>query len=211
VAPLTAPASPDDRSGASSSAPTTASPSGVDPEEHLDDEQRSGDSSSADTAPQQRDRAHAITLEVLDGYGVVLTELAADPALDLGRFAARWSSVADPTSAFSHDMLNALTSRVRDDQMVVRPGPGGRSYVHRPTRITAVDDDAIDFTWCGYSPGIGVHIVTGEVLDDAVGHAAGTGRLVRDGQRWLLDTLDQEQLTVLPPGSGDPCSTGGAR
>lgn len=163
------------------------------------------------SSDDERNRAHAVTSEVLDRYGMVLTELAADPAIDLGRFATRWSTVADPSSAFSRDMLHALTSRVRDDQMVIRPGVGGRSYLHRPVRVTTVADDEIVFTWCGYSPGIGVHVTTGEVLDDAVGHASGTGRLVRSDGRWLLDTLDQDQLTALPAGSSDPCATGGPR
>ena len=163
------------------------------------------------SSDDERNRAHAVTSEVLDRYGMVLTELAADPAIDLGRFATRWSTVADPSSAFSRDMLHALTSRVRDDQMVIRPGVGGRSYLHRPVRVTTVADDEIVFTWCGYSPGIGVHVTTGEVLDDAVGHASGTGRLVRSDGRWLLDTLDQDQLTALPAGSSDPCASGRAR
>jgi hypothetical protein len=163
------------------------------------------------SSDDERNRAHAIASEVLDRYGMVLTELAAEPAIDLGRFATRWSTVADPSSAFSRDMLHTLTSRVRDDQMVIRPGPNGRSYLHRPVRVTTVAADEIAFTWCGYSPGIGVHVVTGEVLDDAIGHASGTGRLVRSDERWLLDTLDQDQLTALPAGSSDPCATGGDR
>jgi hypothetical protein len=148
---------------------------------------------------------------VLDRSGGALTELAADAAIDLARVAALWSTVADPSSAFSRDMLETLVTRVRDDQMVIRPGPGGRSYLHRPVRITTVGDDEIRFTWCGYSPGIGVHVATAEVLDDAVGHASGTGRLVHADGRWLLDTLDQHRLVALPAGSGDPCAAGAER
>ncbi|MFN7148670.1 MAG: hypothetical protein ACK4V6_04235 [Microthrixaceae bacterium] len=206
VAPLAVPAAPDDSAGSSSSGPESGH---VEVDERAV-EQPTGErpiDAPADAIAEQRSRVS----EVLDRYGVVLTELAADPSIDLARFATRWSTVADPSSPFSQDMLHILVARVRVDQMIIRPGPDGRSYVHRPVRITTVDDDTIDFTWCGYSPGIGVHVVTGEVLDDAVGHASGTGRLVRAEGRWLLDTLDQDQLVALPAGSGDPCASGGDR
>lgn len=218
VTPLTEPAAPDDvtPSGAdpTSSGATDADAGGrvaLDPpsEERATDDRSTGGIPA--TTADERNRAHAVASEVLDRYGVVLTELAADAAIDLDRFATRWSTVADPSSAFSRDMLHTLVTRSRDDQMVIQPGPAGRSYVHRPVQITTVDDDQIDFTWCGYSPGIGVHVVSGEVLDDAVGHASGTGRLVQADGRWLVDTLDQDHLVALPAGSDDPCATGGGR
>jgi hypothetical protein len=211
VAPLTTAAPPDpaaplgasdpwDATSRPDEAPTTSStPPGADP--------TAGDGAGTVTADDQR-WARSVAVDLLDRYGQVLTVLAADPAVDLARFAASWADVADPGSPFSRDMLRSLVARVRDDRMVILPGPDGRSYRHRPVRITAVDDDAIGFTWCGYSPGIGVHVETGAVLDDAVGHASGTGRLVRSGDRWLLDALDQEQLVALPPGTADPCVSG---
>lgn len=205
VAPLSTAASPDsagppDSASRPDESPTTSStPPGS--------ESTTGGAGTV-AADDQR-RARAVAVDLLDRYGRVLTALAADPAVDLVRFAASWADVADPGSPFSRDMLRSLVERVRDDRMIVLPGPDGRSYLHRPVRITAVDGDAIGFTWCGYSPGIGVHVETGAVLDDAVGHASGTGRLVRSGDRWLVDALDQEQLVALPPGAPDPCVSGG--
>jgi hypothetical protein len=215
VAPLTASTTPDHIAASSGSSVTSSTPPGSDPSttsdaDGLDVDGPTTDRGADGSAEDGRRRALSVTGELLDRYGRVLTALAADPAVDLGRFAASWSDVADPGSTFSRDMLRTLVARVRDDRMIVLPGPGGRSYLHRPVTITAIDDASIDFTWCGWSPGIGVHVETKAVLDDAVGHASGTGRLVRSGDRWLLDRLDQEQLVALPPGSPDPCTSGGA-
>jgi hypothetical protein len=45
------------------------------------------------------------------------------------------------------------------------------------------------------------------VVDDAVAHALGTGRVVRPGpdEPWMLGDLLESELTLLPPGSTDPC------
>ena len=67
------------------------------------------------------------------------------------------------------------------------------------------------FTWCGWSPGIGQDATTGEVTDDSVAHAHGTGRAAPPGSAtapgtdWVLTSLDVTDLDVLAPGSPDPC------
>ena len=89
--------------------------------------------------------------------------------------------------------------------MVVRPGPGGLSYRHRPLAVEPPRGGTISFTWCGWSPGIGIDADDGGVLDDGVAHSHGTGQLRLVHGRWMLELLDELDLTVLAPGSPDPC------
>jgi hypothetical protein len=88
---------------------------------------------------------------------------------------------------------------------VVRPPEGGLSYRHRPLLVDPPRSGSISFTWCGWSPGLGVDVETGEVVDDGVGHGHGTGLLRSVAGGWVLESLDQVDLQVLPPGSADPC------
>jgi hypothetical protein len=44
------------------------------------------------------------------------------------------------------------------------------------------------------------------VVDDQVGHATGSGRVVATPTGgWSLVELEQEQLRLLPAGEADPC------
>jgi hypothetical protein len=155
------------------------------------------------------DDAWRIADEVLARYGAVLDQLSAEPtgAPAPGTPArARWDEVVAP-SALSDDVLGRLHRRAIDERVVVVPGPQGVAYRHRATSITSATDARIDFEWCGWSPGIGRSIDTGEVVDDQVAHATGTGHLEHDGVRWRLAALDQLDLVLLAPGAEDPCPT----
>ncbi len=106
-------------------------------------------------------------------------------------------------------MLARRVELAGSDGIVVRPPssePGAVSYRHRALEVADPVLGTISFSWCGWSPGIGVDPDTGAVVDDAVAHAHGTG-LVRRGAdgRWRLDRLDETELTLLDPGSDDPC------
>jgi hypothetical protein len=61
------------------------------------------------------------------------------------------------------------------------------------------------WSWCGHSPGLGVRAGTDQVVDDAVAHSHGTGMLRLAAGGWRLDALDEVDLTLLEPGSDDPC------
>jgi hypothetical protein len=116
--------------------------------------------------------------------------------------------VAD--SALSDDVLSRLHRRATEERIVVVPGPEGVAYRHRATSIRSASDTRIDFAWCGWSPGIGRSIDTGEVVDNEVAHSTGTGQLTHDGVRWRLAALDQLDLVLLGPGADDPCTAASA-
>jgi hypothetical protein len=154
---------------------------------------------------------------VLDDYASLLTALSADAAgapPPGSEARARWDAVVLGGSALSAEVLDRLHRRATVDRVVIVPDEQGTSYRHHVVAARAGAPDVIDFDWCGWSPGIGRSIDTGQVVDDQVAHATGTGRLVRTDQRWRLAALDQWELTLLAPGSPDPCPTtapGGAR
>jgi hypothetical protein len=146
--------------------------------------------------------------EVLGAYGSLLDELSADPGGppavgSPGR--ARWNAVVVEGSPLSIDVLDRLGRRATEERVVVLPGPQGVSYRHRPTALLSASANSVEFEWCGWSPGIGRSVDTGEVVDDLVAHSTGRGRVVRSGGGWLLAELDQTDLVLLAPGSADPC------
>lgn len=158
------------------------------------------------------DPAHtlATVTEVLDRYGSVLGELSADPA---GAPApgtparGRWDAVVLPGSPLSGELLDRIHRRTVEDRVVIDADDHGVSFRHVPVGIDAAGPDEIRFRWCGWSPGIGRSLDSGDVVDDAVAHTTGTGSLVRVGEDWRLAALDQHDLQLLPPGSADPCPT----
>ena len=145
--------------------------------------------------------------EVLVRYDRALTELAAAPdavADPMHPLRAAWNAVVTPGTSLADDVTAAITARRRDG-VIVGPGPGGLSYRHRALSTSRGADGSVGFTWCGWSPGVGRNAVTGTVVDDAVAHAHGTGQARPTPGGWMLDALDQTDLTVLPAGSPDPC------
>jgi len=145
---------------------------------------------------------------VLLRYAVALTELAVDP---VARTAAgtpqrrAWDSTVLEGSWLSASVPAELVRRHREDGVVVLPPSTGLSYRHRALRVERPSLGTLSFTWCGWSPGIGIDVATGEVVDDVVAHAHGTGQLREIGSTWMLEALDEVELAELPPGSPDPC------
>lgn len=140
-------------------------------------------------------------------YDLALTALAAhpdragDPA---GPERAAWTAVVVAGSSLDEAMVEEVVRRGIEEDGAVLPPPGGLSYRH--TALTATrTDGGTEFTWCGHAPGIGVERSTGTVVDDAVGHSHGTGRLQVDGGAVRVAELEQTRLAVLPPGTPDPC------
>lgn len=173
---------------------------------------------AAGTAPATTDPAtyaaatDAALRDLVDGvlaeYAAALTAIAADPvAAPLPGTATRlaWDLTVVPGSWLSRDVLRGIERRHDEDRMVVVPPGHGPSYRHRPLRVGPPTDGSISFTWCGWSPGVGLDVDTREVVDDGVAHAHGTGSIRAIGGRWMLESLDELDLTVLPAGSPDPC------
>jgi hypothetical protein len=165
------------------------------------------------TAVDASDADRAVIDDLLERYDRTLTDLAADPVAvsSLGHpLLIAWQSVVTPGTALAEDLPAAIMSR-HAEGVVIRPGADGVSYRHRALQVIPAADGSVSFTWCAWSPGIGYDTATGAVVDDAVGHAHGTGRgHVVDGV-WRLDSLDQSDLEALAPGTPDPCPAEAAR
>jgi len=145
---------------------------------------------------------------VLERYAHALTDLAVDPERRTRPGTpqrAAWDRTVLTGSPLSADLLDSLVRRHREERRVVRPGPSGLAYRHHPLLVEPPLDGTISFTWCGWSPGIGIDADDGTVLDDAVAHSHGTGQLRLVEGHWMLELLDELDLAVLPPGSPDPC------
>src|SRR5690606_34865236 len=78
-------------------------------------------------------------------------------------------------------------------------------YVHHAIDTDAEGADRVTFTWCSWSPGVVRDTATGAVVDDTVGHGTGTGVAERIAGTWMLSSLDESTLDLLPAGTADPC------
>ena len=147
-------------------------------------------------------------------YDEALTRMAADPAGTLDTTSAvsvAWRAVVSPASLLASDVRDDIVDRYRTEGYAVRPPDGHNlSYVHHALEVTAGTDGSLGFTWCGWSPGIGIHVPSGDVVDDSVAHSHGTGRAVLPGASGgarVLTSLDVTDLNLLDPGSPDPCAS----
>ena len=143
-------------------------------------------------------------------YDLALTALAAHPDRAGDPASAErtaWATVVVAGSTLDDAMVEEVVRRGVEEDGAVLPPPGGLSYRHTALSATADADGTTAFTWCGHAPGIGVERSTGTVVDDAVGHSHGTGRLQVDGSDVRVVELEQTQLEVLPAGTPDPCPT----
>lgn len=140
-------------------------------------------------------------------YDLALTALAAHPDRAGDPATAErtaWAAVVVAGSSLDEAMVEEVVRRGVEEDGAVLPPPGGLSYRHTALTATATSGGT-EFTWCGHAPGIGVERSTGAVVDDAVGHSHGTGRLQVDGGTVRVAELEQTRLAVLPAGTPDPC------
>ncbi|HTO00668.1 MAG TPA: hypothetical protein VL068_08335, partial [Microthrixaceae bacterium] len=162
-----------------------------------------------DEAEQKR-----VVSELLGRYDYLVTQLAILPAVSADRNSParlEWARLVPSESALHNSVLDQLVNRRLTDGTRLLPGPDGVSFRHHVERTSTRDDGSIEFSWCGYSPGIRINATTGAVVDDEVAHIRGVGRADRDqwdNSVWILDAFDQLDLNVLPAGSGDPCDAG---
>lgn len=194
--------------GAPSTAPTTSSSAAPSP---------SVTAAVGDTAPVSTDDAstdttttHASVLvdELLLRYDTLVTRLADDPATMIDPTNAtrlEWNQLVPADTALSADVLEQLVVDPVAEQTRLVPAPDGFSYRHRSLSVAEQVGDIIEFTWCGYSPGVRVDARSATVLDDAVAFVHGSGRLQLDPTGWTIDALDHLSLEVHAPGSADPC------
>ncbi len=155
-----------------------------------------------------------VVRSLLRSYDDLVTRLAVQPSLSADPAAAvraAWTLLVPVESALSGGVLETLVDGPLAAGTRLLPGPDGVSFRHHVEHTGRRDDNSIEFSWCGYSPGIRVDTVSGAVLDDKVAHLRGIGRADRsqsDPQRWVLDAFDQLDMVVMPAGSTDPCPGG---
>lgn len=153
----------------------------------------------------------AVVRALLARYDDLVTQLAVQPSTSLDPGAPirlEWSELVPAESALSNSVLDQLVRGPVLAGTRLLPGPDGVSFRHHVDRTSRRDDASIEFSWCGYSPGIRIETATGKVIDDQVAHIRGIGRADRsqfNSELWVLDAFDQLDLKVLPPESGDPC------
>lgn len=160
------------------------------------------------SAPTRDDDWRELVDTVLVRYGRALTDLAVDPVARTAPGTPQrraWDATVVHGSWLWADMPAQLVRRQREDRVVVLPPAGGLSYRHRALLVEPPVQGAVSFTWCGWSPGIGVDPDDGEVVDDEVAHARGTGQIREVDGTWMLEALDQLDLELLGPGAADPC------
>ena len=149
-----------------------------------------------------------LVAQLLVRYSQIVTDLAEHPDLasdPLSEQRVRLDALVPPQSTLSVDVLSQLVLSPAADLTRVIPASTGLSYSYRPLKVSSSTDGLISFTWCGYSPGVRVSQTSGEVLDDSVAQLQGTGSVRAAGSDWVIDSLDHLEVTVLPPGSTDPC------
>ncbi|MFI5044325.1 MAG: hypothetical protein ACHQDC_05995, partial [Acidimicrobiales bacterium] len=168
--------------GPTSSRPgPTSTPPDPAPDDTDRDEPPPSATRPAGTDPALRAEVDALLLR----YDEVLSRMAADPAGTTDTtsvVSVEWSAVVSPASLLASDVRDDIVDRYRTEGYAVRPPDGHHlSYVHHAVEVTAGTDGSLGFTWCGWSPGIGIHVPSGDVVDDSVAHSHGTGRAVPQG------------------------------
>lgn len=149
--------------------------------------------------------------DVLDRYDRVLARLHARPAAVAhpgdpagAELLSELDRVVPPGAVLADDVRSQLAGRAARGEAIPFDG-STLPYVHRPVDATAEGPDRVSFTWCSWSPGVVRDLSSGAVIDDAVGHGTGTGVAERIGGTWMLSSLDEATLELLPPGRPDPC------
>lgn len=151
--------------------------------------------------------------DLLARFDRSLGELHEDPSVLLrpdDSVLADFAAVVPAGAVLADDVRTQVLDRLSRGESIPAV-EGVTPYVHHVVTATADGGDRIEFTWCGWSPGVVVDSVTGAVVDDAVGHGTGTGVADRIDGRWMLSSLDETSYETSPAGSSDPCPAAGDR
>lgn len=165
---------------------------------------------AGDPGPPGQDAT--ITSEVDDllrRYDAALTALSSEPAAVADPqhpLTLEWHEVVAPGSGLDLDMRARIGADLVDSAMVVRPGPEGTAYRTLALEVHEGPEGSLLWEHCGYSPGVGMEISTGAVLDDRRASTRGAGAAERrpDGSLVIVELRDDD-LVLLEPGVPDPC------
>lgn len=136
-----------------------------------------------------------------DLYATPLAAADADHPLTVG-----WHEIVEPGSVLDDEVRTRILTDGRDNHLRVVAGAEGFAFRNLPLEVEDGVGAEMGWTNCGYSPGVGVHTVTGEVIDERRASTRGRGRAVRapDGHLVLTELFD-DRTELLGDGEPDPC------
>ncbi len=149
--------------------------------------------------------------DLLGRYDAALSALHADPTAagdDDHPLTREWLEVVVVGSQLDREVRGRILAGALDDSLAVVAGPEGVSYSNTATEVHVGGDGSLEWTNCGYAPGLGVDLHSGAVLDTNRTHTSGRGRAVRDpGGRLVVSELWDDRTRLLGPDEPNPCES----
>jgi hypothetical protein len=180
----------------------------VDPARHTNTDTHTSTSTSTPEKTLVTDNEEALT-ELLGRFDAAISGLYADPLAagdDNHPLTVAWLDVVIGGSQLDRQVRGRILASGTEDGMRIVPDADGTSFTDVALGLTEEPDGSLTWTNCGYAPGVGVDLHTGEVLDDNRTSTRGRGRAVRgaDGTLSISELWDDESYR-LAPGEPDPC------
>lgn len=198
--------------------------------EPLDEAASSDQSSTTDRSPRDRSPSGSVDVpgtttptgaadpdtdaaaeldELLTRFDRAISELYAEPlaaGADDHPLSEAWLRVVVAGSELDRQVRGRILASGTDDGMRIVADDEGISFSNVASELTVNPDGSLEWLNCGYSPGVGVDIRTGEVRDDNRTSTRGRGRAVRgaDG-RLLISELWDDETRLLEDNEPDPC------
>lgn len=182
---------------------TDASPSGAsEGSGHGTSDRSTGDGTLVTAADKE-------VAELLGRFDSAISALYAEPLAagnDNHPLSVAWLDVVIGGSQLDRQVRGRIVASGTDDGMRIVPDAGGTSFTNVALELTQEPDGSLAWTNCGYAPGIGVDLDTGEVLDDNRTSTRGRGRAVRGSDGLLsISELWDDESHLLTPAEPDPC------
>lgn len=155
------------------------------------------------------EQAQREVADLLGRFDTALTALYADPLAagdDTHPLSVAWLDVVVGGSQLDRQVRGRVLASGTADRMRIVPDEHGTSFTNVALEVTKAPDGSLTWTNCGYAPGVGIDIDTGEVLDDNRTSTRGRGTAVRSANGALsISELWDDETVILDPGDPDPC------
>ncbi len=147
--------------------------------------------------------------DLLQRFDIAITGLFAEPlaaAADDHPLSRAWLEVVVAGSELDRQVRGRILASGTDDGIRIVAGDEGISFSNVALEVTEQPDGSLEWVNCGYAPGVGVDMHTGEVRDDNRTSTRGRGTAIRgtDGELMISELWDEES-TLLADGEPDPC------
>lgn len=147
--------------------------------------------------------------QLLGRFDAAISALYADPLAagdDAHPLSVAWLGVVVGGSQLDRQVRGEILAAGAEDHMRILPDRDGVAFANTALEVSVHPDGSVTWTNCGYAPGVGVDLDTGEVRDDNRTTTRGRGRAVRDEHGGLvMSELWDDRTSLLPPGEPDPC------